>query len=748
VNFLLTFICQISSPASLTLFYGGFEMVALEREVVKRTFRVPVVTGTSGNGQTITRQLDAALMKAGFKLSQNLLERLNSLHPVSVKEIADNVLPAVQELVGDHVNHNVYFRDFPENVPDTTEFWMECIADALFNPDSAAKVALSLSFGVVSLLDLPKYGNYQHSYEEMVAAHEQFIPSVNKDRATILHLGKSLPEEALDLYYSLAGSPIPLNESDRELLQNLAEVCLTDPQPETIPVRENKAIINRVRLENGQDLLVDMVTDVLRLACALSDGDVTLQEKTKFKSFSRKVRRAMMNALESVVSTNPAKLADVNQYSERWKRLAKNIHPYEYAMPNAQDVFAVARGDKTVRSFAAKVELAFTGGKVAEAISMLAKAPGMLFRSLDRIIRAASEQEVATLLEAVKAVIPKISGRVVLSLREHLQNRMTKQDTSRVFANSKGKAWVEPDTREPLESGIVDQLFAIIDEDLLRRMPTIKNLLVDQSVMTVAVPTSDKSKAAGFAVAPRGTIMPVVNGILRFFMYWKQHHHRTDYDLSALMLDADFQYKAHVSWTDYGDKDGYAVYSGDLTEAAAGASEFIDINLAKIDCNYIIPQVNVYSGESFQEAEESFFGFMERTPKQMGQPFEAATVRIKSDVRGKGKVALPIVFIKDEAGNWSAKWLHLYLNGSPNFNTVEGNRLNTALLAKAILDREYLTLEYLVGLMQQKAGSLTWYKGKRKRTKPVTFVGLEAPEGLPEDSKMFTLANLQELIPA
>src|SRR5262245_37629093 len=180
----------------------------------------------------------------------------------------------------------------------------------------------------------------------MLAAHEQFMTSA-KERVKVLHLGKSLPEEALALYHSLAGSAIPLNDSDRELLTRLAEVCLSDPQPELIPVRENRAVINFVRVNNDRIPVLDTPTDILRLACALSGGDVTLVEKTKFKSFPRKVRHLLMTALDCLIENQPAKLADVNQYREPWKRLGERLHPHEYSRhKHAQDVFAVARQDK------------------------------------------------------------------------------------------------------------------------------------------------------------------------------------------------------------------------------------------------------------------------------------------------------------------------------------------------------------------------------------------------------------------
>ncbi len=218
-------------------------------EIVKRR-RVPQISGAMGDGTIITRQLDVALMKAGFKLSKELLEHLNGLHPLEVKKVSSDILGAVRELVGDHVYHDTYFNNFPKNVPDTIEFWTLCIIDTLFDQDCSDKMETPLESGKNNSLDLRIYGNHQHSYEEMLGAHEQFIPFV-KDRVTILRLGKTLEEEALDLYRSLAGRPSPLNEKDKALLQNLADGGLVDPKPELIPVRENQSIVNRMRFKHA-----------------------------------------------------------------------------------------------------------------------------------------------------------------------------------------------------------------------------------------------------------------------------------------------------------------------------------------------------------------------------------------------------------------------------------------------------------------------------------------------------------------
>jgi hypothetical protein len=56
------------------------------------------------------------------------------------------VLVAVSELVGYNIEHNVYFKQFPEGIPDTMEFWTELIIDALHDPARQPQVALTCHF--------------------------------------------------------------------------------------------------------------------------------------------------------------------------------------------------------------------------------------------------------------------------------------------------------------------------------------------------------------------------------------------------------------------------------------------------------------------------------------------------------------------------------------------------------------------------------------------------------------------------
>ncbi|MEY2226209.1 hypothetical protein [Streptomyces sp. BF23-19] len=718
----------------------------LDPLVLRHTHRIPRPTGPVGEGAVAAQQFDATLMSVGFKLSAQLLEHLSGLAEEAVVDTAVRTLGTVREMVGDHVRHNAYFIDFPANVPDTFDFWMRCIAEALADDSTRESTLEQLSTGVVNLLTLPSYGNYRHTYAEMLTHHDELI-AVAGDRMTVLHLGGAPDDELTSLYLALAGSTTPLGEDVLRDLKDLAGHCADGPQPDQISVRENRAVVNEARLKAGSGLLLDTVTDVLRLACALAGGDVGLQEPTRLRGISRAARRALLAGLDEVVGAAPAKLADVHAHREMWKRLGERLHPHEYPQwPHAADVFAVARGEKEARTFDSRVEELHARLDPTGAAALLKAAPGKLLRSLDRLLRSAvTQDERDAVVAAAEQVVPDVSGRVLLSVRQHLHNRAEATGEQRVFVNRSGRAWVTEDTRRPVFAPECKRMITAIDAELRRRLPAADHLLIDPDVLDVALPLSGKATTSGLGVLPRGSISPVDGDLLRFFVYWKQTARSTDYDLSAALLAPDYSTISWLSYTNLVDVGG--AHSGDITNAPDGASEFIDLRLDAVRGTCIVPQVDIYSGEGFEEVEESFFGFMLRGTEQQGRPFEPRTVRMKSDLRGPGRIALPLVFLRGADGRWRAKWLHLYLTGSPSYNTVEGNRVTVAMLMRAIVDHEQLTVRYLVELMTGSATTVTVWDGKTVPAGPVTYIGLERPEKLHPGSRIVTPENLRDLIP-
>lgn len=201
---------------------------------------------------------------------------------------------------------------------------------------------------------------------------------------------------------------------------------------------------------------------------------------------------------------------------------------------------------------------------------------------------------------------PRRPSRVLLSVREHLHNRDGETGARRVFVNRSGRAWVTEDTRPPVPVPERKRLIAVLDAELRRRLPTVEHVLLDPDVLDVALPLSGKATASGLGVLPRGSMSPVDGELLRFFVYWKQTAHTTDFDLSALLLDAEY---ATVSWLSYTNlRDIEGKHSGDITDAPDGASEFIDLRLDAVRGDCIVPQVNIYSGRASRRSKSRSSG--------------------------------------------------------------------------------------------------------------------------------------------
>lgn len=722
----------------------------LHTTLIKRTHRAPQLFHQSEEAKeqsiTIARQLDIALLSSGFKATKELLEYIGNLDRAYALITAKDIIDAVKQLKGDHVQHNTYFKEFPKNIPDTLEFWAELLQNTLENGNGHK---IEYGIGGLNLLSLDGYGKAQHSYEEMLAAHEKFIESLDDD-ICLIRLGDTLPVEAHKLYLSLAESKVVANGDDLVLLEQLAESTLDMAQPKKIGVRENRAVINSVRLRNRRPILVDTVTDILRLAVYLSGGDVSLQEKTKFRKFKASERTVIMNALENIIADNKGKLGDVFKNRGEFNILAQKLHIKDYReLKNAQEVFRVAR-ERINLSFEAKAEKAFADKDHEALIALFEKAPGLFIKSFNRILLQTNLAGISSVVETLQKVAPKVETPTLIGLRQYLDNRVEPK-TNRIFMNRKGTGRVEKDTQPLLSELVVNPVREIIDKEVAGRLEG-GVYIVNRDILNVALPLSNKATNSGYGIMPRGSVDSFEGEILRFFNYWKQKRSRTDYDLSAILLDENFLSVGQLSYTNLRLANG--VHSGDITSAPNGASEFIDIEWAKVNAKYIIPQVNNFSGEDFDTVKESFFGYMSRTEAQKGKPFEARTVKSKAEMRGKNKVALPLVFIKEDDGTLSVKWINANLKGHFAGNQTENNTLSTTTMIRAIVENKYLTVQYLVDLLASKDDVTLIYSdelidnGKIDEDlgSSITYIGKSALESLPKSATVINLTNLHELL--
>ena len=80
--------------------------------------------------------------------------------------------------------------------------------------------------------------------------------------------------------------------------------------------------------------------------------------------------------------------------------------------------------------------------------------------------------------------------------------------------------------------------------------------------------------------------------------------------------------------------------------------------------------------------------------------------------------------------------------------------MTSKVLTQSVLERDYLRVGYLIGLLRRKAANAGSAAATAEETAagtgddvPVTYIGVERPEDLPPESTVYTLANLASLIP-
>ena len=194
-------------------------------------------------------------------------------------------------------------------------------------------------------------------------AHEPLIAAAS-DRVTVLGLGASAGR-GLARALPRAGDE-PDRRSRRtisRLLGVLAEFHVGDAQPEAIagPREPGGGQPRAARARAGAGA---------RHAGGRAAAGVRAVGRRRHAARAHALslaapRRAPRAAGRAGRGRATGKLPDVNRFAEPFKRLGERLHPHEYPrFATAQDVFAVARGERAARSLAGRVELALAAGDV------------------------------------------------------------------------------------------------------------------------------------------------------------------------------------------------------------------------------------------------------------------------------------------------------------------------------------------------------------------------------------------------
>ncbi len=531
----------------------------------------------------------------------------------------------------------------------------------------------------------------------------------------VIELGTEAEFEGL--FGQIASANISLSAQDREDLTWFASAYGDGIQPllpARVPQKENAAFLASLLMRHTTQTeafvagFCRTATDILRLAAALSGGDMSLAAATKFRTFSRPERRLLLGLLERA----PNAAEDMQRWKKRWVRLGEKLHPGEYRRqyPRSAEAFDVLRSDLPLSTFNSRIEKALADRDGAEAAALLTPRPGDFARRLDHLLRVDPEHQQQS-MEAFAGVASQVSTPVLLQTMTHFQTRRDGSDL-RVFfpKGSLAKAHGEPNTLPELPAALCERAAAACREALrerFRALPPLGRCFVDPALANYPVPFAHRSASKSFRTIPRGSRLPLPDGcrVLRLFLWWRNGKDRTDIDLSATLFDADFRYVDAVSY--YALRCDGGVHSGDIVDAPNGASEFIDITLDRMQARGIrcvVMTLGGYTPQPFCDLPECFAGWMSRLEPQSGEIYDPRTVQDRLDLTAESRIAIPLLV---DVADRTLIWCDMALRSNPKWvNNVQGNLGGIALSLQALTSLKKPTLYDLFLLHAQARGTV------------------------------------------
>ena len=526
------------------------------------------------------------------------------------------------------------------------------------------------------------------------------MPLLDEVELTVLELGSE--EEFEKIFPRIVASNTSISDQDKADVAWFAEHYASDIErllPDSIPHKENMAFVMAllIRHTNAGSQLIERycrtATDLLRVAAALSYGDVSLAKPARFGAFSRRQRRMMLDILDR----QPNIIEDMLRWKDRWIRLGERLHPgeFRYRYRRAAVAFDIIRNDLPYTTFNSLVEGALAAGEAGEALGLLATRPGELARRLDHLLRLGTHHREA-ILDAFEAAAPHVATPLLLQLREYFRRRGAtaglEEKPLRVFfpKGNLARTFAIENTLPVLPVEICQRSTAICESALLERfrlLPPLGRCYLDEQLADYIVPFSQRSASKSLRTLVRGSRLPLPDGcrVLRFFIWWKNGIGRTDIDLSATMFDEQFGYRDIISYYNLQSYDG--CHSGDIVDAPEGASEFIDITLEtalEAGVRYIVMTLNSFTSQSYCDLPECFAGWMSRGQPDSGEIYDPRTVQDRVDIAADARIAVPLII---DIVRREVIWCDISLHTMPPWaNTVHNSMKGIIMTLKGMSD--------------------------------------------------------------
>lgn len=640
---------------------------------------------------TLMKNLEAY----GYTLSYDLLKELATYPESFITKVYDNMILVIKEMVGAEVKEaTVFYQNFPEEV-------MEMDDATLFMDQFVHYIS----------------GGKLIPLEEK----NERLPLIGDKSLTVIDVGTV--EDLYEIRNNLLQSNTSISGQDKEdlivLYKELDKVNL----PDEIPFKENVAIIASTLLEdelttaNTLRPIVKTATDLLRVITYLSDGDVSLSAVCKFKSFKRKQRRIFLDLLNNMSNIEE----DMLRYKNRWIRVGERLHPGEYPQyTKVNTAFDKLRNNKAISTFAGTVQGMIDDKKYLDAAKLLSKRPAELARRLDELLRKGDNETQGNIIAVFDEVAEKVSSRVLLQVLEHFYNRSEEKSVRVVFPKGNvAQATILPELPD-LDEALSDKITQICQEALISiyaNRDKLGKVYIDPEMSNYVIPYSQRSASKTMKAVTRGSHMKLDDNtkVLRGFIHWTNTEtSRVDVDLSACILDENWKYLSHISYTNLRDYGMRCYHSGDITDGGSvdgnGVAEFLDTDIesvVKAGGRYIVYQVYSFTLQKFSELPHASFGWMEREDCNSGEIFEPTTVAQKMDLSSDSTVCIPVIFdCVEKEIIWCDMNLSINQLSRHSANNLENNFNAATATCYAMANMNKVDMYYLAYLHAMARGEL------------------------------------------
>jgi len=679
--------------------------------LLRRKNKVILGIGTAkvANDRCITTIMKN-IEELGYTFSREVFDVLRTYSVNELTEFYLELKAALMKLKGANVVYMPMYADFPKGVMDA--HFSELYINAMVH---------YWSDGIL----------YPKNHRKRV---NDRLPLFDETKVKVLQLGSEA--DVRQIFDNICTSRTSISRTDREDIAYLFETE-NMKLPDNIPHKENAAYISALYLQknplarvSGLRKYIKTATDVLRLVTAMSDGDVSLAENTRYKSFTRRQRRMIMELLSGCPNIE----GDMLRYKERWIRIGERIHPSEFdcsrytlEYDRAINAFDKLRNNRKIETFAGKVEFDLAYGEYESALAELVKRPGELARRLDQLLRVAHKESV---IRSFASVAEKVSTPVLLQVREHFLHRAEQADV-RVFfpKGSLAKCHSERNNLPDIDEKYCQEVIRICENALVKiygqREPMGK-VYLSEDYRNYVVPFSQRSASKAMKTIVRGSRLPMDSqtNAVRAFIWWTNMDKcdfesydsgRIDIDLSAAIFDENWNYMEHVSYTNLKSAKYKACHSGDIVNGGPvdgdGVSEFLDVDVDSVvrcGARYVVYQVYSFTCQTYADMPHAMFGWMERAEVDSGEIYEPKTVEQKLDLTADSMVCIPVIFdcVKREFiwcdMNMSLSGIHANIGG----NNLESNLSGVAAVCYSMVNVKKPDLYDLIALNVMGRGVL------------------------------------------